>query len=101
MNNHINITTVLVSLLLTLTSCNDRATETLSLAGQNQTELLEVIDHYAKNGDQHKQEAAMFLIENMKNHSYVESVAIDSFMAKVRLLETDVNADSLSRIWLR
>ncbi|TGX81332.1 hypothetical protein E5358_10905 [Palleniella muris] len=99
MNNHINITTVLASLLLVLTSCNDRATETLSLAGQNQTELLEVIDHYAKNGDRGKQEAAMFLIENMKNHSYVESEAVDSFMARVRSLDTDVNADSLSRIW--
>lgn len=80
-------------------SCDNRVTETLAIAGNNQTELLKVIDHYASTDDTLKQEAAMFLIENMKEHYYTESAAIDSFMKKARCLETDVEADSLSKIW--
>jgi len=91
------ITTVFTAVLMS--ACDNRATETLSIAGQNQTELLKVIDHYAKTGDTQKQEAAMFLVKNMKEHYYMESVATDSFMTRVRRLKTDVEADSLSRLW--
>ncbi len=43
---------------------------TLDLAGENQTELQKVLDHYSQNpADSLKLEAAKFLIENMRWHS--------------------------------
>lgn len=99
MTNRLLTAGFITAVTIALVSCDSRMTDTLTIAGKNQTELLKVIDHYTERGDTLKLKAATFLIENMKEHYYTESAAIDSFVNKVKLLETKVDADSLSSIW--
>ncbi|MCD4734492.1 MAG: transglutaminase-like domain-containing protein [Bacteroidales bacterium] len=44
----------------------------LEIAGENEKSLQDVIDHYKKNREVIKEEAAYFLIGNMLNHSYIK-----------------------------
>ncbi len=50
----------------------------LELAGNNRSELEKVIRHYKDNGDVIKEEAAYFLIGNMKDHGYVKYLLVDT-----------------------
>jgi len=57
--------------------------EVLELAGDNKSELEKVIQHYKNEGHVIREEAAYFLIGNMKNHGYVEYKLVDSTGAEV------------------
>jgi len=50
----------------------------LELAGENQAELEKVIQHFIDKGEVIKEEAAYFLIGNMKEHGYAEFKLVDS-----------------------
>jgi hypothetical protein len=59
-----------------LTACGDsryspEVDEVLAAAGNNRGELERVIEHFRQSDDSLKLEAALFLIGNMKEHSYV------------------------------
>lgn len=63
-----------------LNSCGSSdMTQTLDIAGANQSELLEVLDHYSAK-DSVYQKAAHFLITNMKGHMGIKSTALDSLI---------------------
>jgi hypothetical protein len=47
---------------------NKGVNETLSLAGDNRTELEQVLAHYKNRGERKKYRAACYLIDNMKYH---------------------------------
>ncbi len=53
-------------------------TAVLDMAGDNRAELEKVIRHYKDNGDVIKEEAAYFLIGNMKDHGYVKYQLVDT-----------------------
>ncbi|MCB0805547.1 MAG: transglutaminase domain-containing protein [Bacteroidales bacterium] len=55
----------------------------LDLAGNNKAELEKVIHHFKDNGEVIKEEAAYFLIGNMKNHGYLDYKLVDSAGNKV------------------
>ncbi len=57
--------------------------EVLELSGNNRPELEKVITHFKEEGNVIKEEAAYFLIGNMKNHGYLEYKLVDSAGAKV------------------
>jgi hypothetical protein len=57
--------------------------EVLELAANNRSELEKVITHYKAEGNVIKEEAAYFLIGNMKNHGYLEYKLVDSTGAEV------------------
>ncbi|MEZ5082856.1 MAG: transglutaminase-like domain-containing protein [Bacteroidales bacterium] len=50
----------------------------LELAGKNRSELEKVIQHFKDNGEVIKEEAAYFLIGNMKDHGYAIFKLVDS-----------------------
>lgn len=56
----------------------ENVTEVLKLAGDNKAELEKVIQHYKETGEVIKEEAAYFLIGNMKDHSYVKYQLVDT-----------------------
>ena len=53
------------------TTWPDKVEEVLELAGDNRPELEQALTHFRESGDSLKYEAALFLIGNMGNHSYV------------------------------
>lgn len=55
----------------------------LELAGENRAELEKVIQHFKDDGNVIKEEAAYFLIGNMKDHGYAEFKLVDSIGNKV------------------
>jgi hypothetical protein len=72
-------------LLVFLASCGPREFEppetvqaVLDLAGDNRDELKAVIDHFKSSGEVIKEEAAYFLIGNMKDHGYAIFELVDS-----------------------
>lgn len=63
-----------------IASCGSREmTQTFEIAGDNQSELMEVLHYYSKK-DSIYQQAARFLIANMKGHNEVKSIALDSLI---------------------
>lgn len=88
-----NLFGISVLLVLMLCSCGKQTSleQALEEAGDNRLELLKVIDHYQNvdNADSLKLKAAIFLIENMREHGAVWSEAVDTFRRRV------VEADSL------
>lgn len=74
---------VLAAIIISLFSCKkENIRETISLkvlsqAGENQTELLRVLQHYEENADTLKLKAAQFLIGNMLYHfSYISDKSL-------------------------
>ncbi|MCB2222349.1 MAG: transglutaminase-like domain-containing protein [Bacteroidetes bacterium] len=57
--------------------------EVLDLAGNNRSELEKVIQHFKNESHVIREEAAYFLIGNMKNHGYLEYKLVDSTGAEV------------------
>ncbi len=57
---------------------SENVKEILELAGDNRAELEKVIQHFVDNGEVIKEEAAYFLIGNMKEHGYAEFKLVDS-----------------------
>ncbi|MBN2173460.1 MAG: transglutaminase domain-containing protein [Bacteroidales bacterium] len=57
--------------------------EVLDQSGENRPELEQVINHYKESGNVIGEEAAYFLIGNMKNQGYLEYKLVDSTGAKV------------------
>ena len=55
----------------------------LELAGENRGELEKVIQHFKDEGNVIKEEAAYFLIGNMKDHGYAEFKLVDSIGNKI------------------
>ena len=63
-----------------IASCGSREmTQTFEIAGDNQSELMDVLHYYSKK-DSIYQQAARFLIANMKGHNEVKSIALDSLI---------------------
>lgn len=56
----------------------DNVVEILELAGDKRSELEAVIQHYKDRGEVMKEEAAYFLIGNMKEHGYAKYKLVDS-----------------------
>jgi len=76
--------------LISLIACGPREFELpenvkaiLEKSGNNRTELEKVIQHFKKNGDVMKEEAAYFLIGNMKDHGYTIFKLVDSSGNKI------------------
>ena len=76
--------------LISLIACGPREFEIpenvkaiLEKSGSNRTELEKVIQHYKENGDVMKEEAAYFLIGNMKDHGYTIFKLVDSSGNKI------------------
>jgi len=76
---------ILFAFVITLFSCGPKTFDPpedvkniLELAGENRAELENVIQHYVDNGDVIKEEAAYFLIGNMKDHGYAIFKLVDS-----------------------
>ena len=72
-------------LILILSSCGtpefkqpEDVTAVIELAGDNGVELKKVIQHFKESGEVIKEEAAYFLIGNMKDHSYVKYLLVDT-----------------------
>ena len=55
--------------------------EALDAAGDNRTELQRVLDHFARDSDPNKLEAARFLVANMPGHGYI--------VASLRIKDTE------------
>lgn len=74
----------LISLLL-MAGCGPRefeppeeVKEVLELAGPNKSQLEAVITHYQESGEVIKEEAAYFLIGNMKEHGFIQYKLVDA-----------------------
>lgn len=74
-----------VIIILFLAGCGPREFEPpedvntiLELSGENRTELEAVINHFKEEGNVIKEEAAYFLIGNMKDHGYAVYELVDS-----------------------
>ena len=81
-------------LVLLLLSCSNRTNylnRSLKLAGENRTELEQVLVHYSDNPE--KLAAARFLIENMPAHySYADSSAIHEYYSiALNVLQSDLS----------
>ena len=61
----------------------DNVQEVLDLAGENSTQLKQIIAHYKEEGNVIKEEAAYFLIGNMKQQGYAQFKLVDSTGQKV------------------
>lgn len=57
--------------------------EVLELASENRSELEKVIQHFQESGDVIKEEAAYFLIGNMKEHGFIQYKLVDEKEDKV------------------
>ena len=82
--------TIIFSVLIFLFSCGPRdfkipeqVKEVLELSGENRAQLEKVISHFKEEGNVIKEEAAYFLIGNMKNHGYLVYKLVDSTGAEV------------------
>ena len=81
-------------LCILLCSCQKSALDrALELAGENVSELQQVMDYYSNNpADSLKYRAAVFLIENMPGHFSFGGASVDSFYTDVdSLIKTDIN----------
>lgn len=77
--------TIYFIVLFLLFSCGPRdfeppeaVQEVLELAGENRPALEKVINHFKEEGNVIKEEAAYFLLGNMKNHGYLDYKLVDS-----------------------
>ncbi len=81
---------LVILVILTIVSCGPRefeppekVKEILELAGENRTELEAAIRHFKESGEVIKEEAAYFLIGNLKDHGYAIFELVDSTGGKV------------------
>jgi len=88
-----------VLMTFSLGSCSPYSAEvqrTLSLAGDNQGELMAVLDHFSKNeGDSLKLQAAEFLIVNMYWHTNTQSEIYDDYFSELEEIYS-LRPDSVS-----
>ena len=87
-------TVVVYTFVLLLLSCSNRTNyldQSLRQAGNNRSELEQVLEHYADNPE--KLAAARFLIENMPAHySYADSSAIHEYYSiALNVLQSDLS----------
>lgn len=101
--NKWNLFSLSALLVLVLYSCGRQTNLELALeeAGENRLELLKVIDHYQNvdNSDSLKLKAALFLIENMREHGTVWSEAIDTFRNRVAEADSLLTMEPLNTWW--
>jgi hypothetical protein len=87
----------LFSVCAVVLSCQEKypsdVQESFELAGSNRNELENVISHYEENkNDSLKLKAALFLIKNMKFHTYEEKFThADNIFNKIETLKTEGN----------
>ncbi len=79
----------LITSLFLFNACSSSADQsiqnTLKLAGKNRSELLKVLEHYQTADDSLKYKAALYLINNMPGHGFVDYSLLDSAGNKVDL----------------
>jgi hypothetical protein len=94
--NKIILIGLVVFCILGCNRYSDDVNSTISIAGENKSELKKVLDHYKKiPGDSLKYKAACFLIENMKWHFSTRVTNTDDFW-NAFLIEDSLSKDELS-----
>lgn len=88
-------------LIVYLSACapKDNVSKALELAGNNRIELVKVLDHYRKNGDSLKLQAALFLIENIPGHYALKGGAIESYAEKIQQTDSFISTKTLNNWW--
>ncbi len=97
-----NIIAYIMILLLTFISCteNIKLENVLEDASDNRLELLKVLDHYKKSGDDPlKFKAAMFLIANMDGHYSKNNAVLECMTRKFNISDTIVTDYRQIREW--
>lgn len=82
-------------------SCEENTAlkETYIRAGENRKELNRVLQHYQADPDTQKLKAALFLLENMKDHYSPKSEAIDEFVNRLHNSDTIVKVPTMNEWW--
>lgn len=94
--NKIILIGLVVFCILGCNRYSDDVNSTISIAGENKSELKKVLDYYKKlPGDSLKYKAACFLIENMKWHFSTKVTITDDFW-NAFLIEDSLSKDELS-----
>ncbi len=88
---------ITIAIISALCSCSKSKLQTaIEMAGANKKELLAVLKHYSKNGqDSLKYKAAQFLIENMPFHYYFDQQLI---IGKTKINSTNWTGFDLKKI---
>ncbi|NDV67030.1 hypothetical protein [Bacteroides sp. 224] len=102
MKNYIYAVYLFIPTLI-IVSCDNTSKKlerVLQLAGENQSELRKVMDHYSENeSDSLKLQAAIFLIENMPGHYSVSGSIVDKHSKRIEE-EYHVLDDNLKKVIL-